>query len=79
MQKIIQGRRKQLLDNKDFKNIDMTTKFSDFQVLNPDFTRCKCNVFYTGKNRNYTIITDEALHKLIERKGYANVPIVTSK
>lgn len=65
-----------MLDNKDFKNIDMTTKFSDFQVLNPDFTRCKCNVFYTGKNRNYTIITDEALHKLIERKGYANVPIV---
>ena len=64
------------MDNKDFKNIDMTTKFSDFQVLNPDFTRCKCNVFYTGKNRNYTIITDEALHKLIERKGYANVPIV---
>ena len=64
------------MDVKDFKNIDMTTKFSDFQVLNPDFTRCKCNVFYTGKNRNYTIITDEALHKLIERKGYANVPIV---
>ena len=64
------------MENKDFKNIDMTTKFSDFQVLNPDFTRCKCNVFYTGKNRNYTIITDEALHKLIERKGYANVPIV---
>ena len=64
------------MDSKDFKNIDMTTKFSDFQVLNPDFTRCKCNVFYTGKNRNYTIITDGALHKLIERKGYANVPIV---
>ena len=64
------------MDVKDFKNIDMTTKFSDFQVLNPDFTRCKCNVFYTGKNRNYTIITDDALHKLIERKGYANVPIV---
>ena len=64
------------MENTDFKCIDMPTKLSNFQVLNPDFTRCKCNVFYTGKNRNWTIITDNALHKLIERKGYANVPVV---
>lgn len=64
------------MDKKDFKNINMTTKLSNFQVLNPDFTRCKCNVMYTGKNRNYTDITDEALQKLIDRKGYANVPVI---
>ena len=64
------------MENKDFKSIDTTSKLSNFQVLNPDFTRCKCNVFYTGKNRNYTLITDEALQKLIDRKGYANVPVV---
>ena len=64
------------MDNKDLKNIDTTAKFSNFQVLNPDFVRCKCNVMYTGKNRNYTDITDEALQRFIERKGYANVPVI---
>lgn len=64
------------MERTDFTNINTTTKLSNFQVLNPDFTRCKCNVFYTGKNRNRSLITDEALQKLIERKGYANVPIV---
>ena len=64
------------MDNKEFKNIDTTAKFSNFQVLNPDFVRCKCNVMYTGRNRNYTDITDEALRKFIERKGYANIPVI---
>ena len=64
------------MENKDLKNIDTTAKFSNFQVLNPDFVRCKCNVMYTGKNRNYTDITDEALQRFIERKGYANVPVI---
>lgn len=31
---------------------------------------------YTGRNRNYTDITDEALRKFIERKGYANIPVI---
>ena len=60
----------------DLKNIDMTAKFSNFQVINKDFTRCRCNVFYTGRNRNYSDITEEALQKFISRKGYANVPVV---
>ena len=64
------------MDYKEFKNIDTTAKFSNFQVLNPDFIRCKCNVMYTGRNRNYTDITDEALRKFIERKGYANIPVI---
>lgn len=61
---------------KDFKNIDMVAKFSEFQVINKDFTRCRCNVFYTGRNRNYSDITESALEKFISRKGYANVPVV---
>ena len=64
------------MDEKEFKNIDTTAKFSNFQILNPDFIRCKCNVMYTGRNRNYTDITDEALRKFIERKGYANIPVI---
>ena len=54
----------------------MTAKFTNFQVINKDFTRCRCNVFYTGRNRNYSDITEEALQKFIARKGYANVPVV---
>ena len=54
----------------------MTAKFTNFQVINKDFTRCRCNVFYTGRNRNYSDITEEALQKFITRKGYANVPVV---
>ena len=62
--------------NSNFKSIEMEVKYSDFKVLNPDFTRCRCNVFYTGRNRNYSDITPDALNKLIARKGYANVPVI---
>jgi hypothetical protein len=60
------------------QKIDFSTKLSDFKILNPDFTRCRCSVFYTGKNRNHSNISDNALQKLIARKGYANVPVVGS-
>lgn len=64
------------MNNKDLKSIDTTAKFSNFEVLNPDFTRCKCNMFYLGENRNFSIFTEEALQKFIDRKGYANIPII---
>lgn len=64
------------MGNKELKSIDMTAKFSNFQVINKDFTRCRCNVFYTGRNRNHSDITEEALQKFIARKGYANIPVV---
>lgn len=60
----------------DLKNIEMTAKFSNFEVLNEDFTRCRCSVFYTGRNRNYSDITEAALDKFIAKKGYANIPVV---
>ena len=64
------------MENTELKTIDMTAKFTNFKVINKDFTRCRCNVFYTGRNRNYSDITDDALQKFIARKGYANVPVV---
>lgn len=64
------------MGNIELKAIDMTAKFTNFQVINKDFTRCRCNVFYTGRNRNYSDITESALQKFIARKGYANVPVV---
>lgn len=56
--------------------IENTVKMSDFSVINSDFTRARCRVMYAGRNRNHTDITENALSKLIERKGYANVPVV---
>ena len=60
----------------ELKNIEMTAKFSNFEILNEDFTRCRCSVFYTGRNRNFSDITEAALDKFIARKGYANIPVV---
>lgn len=64
------------MSKSDLKNIEMTAKFSNFEVLNEDFTRCRCSVFYTGRNRNYSDITELALDKFIAKKGYANIPVV---
>ncbi len=64
------------MSKQNLKNIEMTAKFSNFEVLNEDFTRCRCSIFYTGRNRNYSDITEAALDKFISRKGYANIPVV---
>lgn len=58
------------------RHIESTVRMSDFSVINSDFTRARCRVMCTGRNRNYTDITDNAVSKLINRKGYANVPVV---
>lgn len=58
------------------RQLDAVMSLSDFSVINSQFTRARCRIMYTGKNRNRTNITDEALNKLINRKGYANVPVV---
>ncbi len=60
----------------EIRQINVTCSLSDFKLVNEDFTRCRCSVFYTGKNRNYSDITEEAAKLFIERKGYANVPVV---
>lgn len=59
----------------EFKYISSESRLSDFSVLNSEFTRARCRVMYTGRNRNYTDITEEALEKLISRCGYANIPV----
>lgn len=60
----------------EIRQIESVAKFSDFSVINSDFTRARCRVMYTGRNRNHSDITEDALNKLITRKGYANVPVV---
>lgn len=58
------------------KFFDSEASLSGFSVLNSIFTRARCKIMYTGRNRNRTDITESALNKLINRKGYANVPVV---
>ncbi len=59
------------------KQIETVVRFSDFSdIENTRFTKARCRVLYTGKNRNHTIITDGAVKKLIAGKGYANVPVI---
>lgn len=60
----------------ELKYFDSVAKMSDFSVLNSKWTRGRCKIMYTGRNRNHTDITESALNKLIENKGYANVPVV---
>lgn len=60
----------------DLKYFNSVAKISDFSILNSKLTRGRCRIMYTGRNRNYTDITEDALNKLIDRKGYANIPVV---
>lgn len=59
----------------EFKYINSESRLSEFSVLNSKLTRARCRVMYTGRNRNYTDITEEALKKLISRHGYKNIPV----
>lgn len=58
------------------KYFNSVAKISDLNILNSKFTRGRCRIMYTGRNPNYTNITENALNKLIARKGYANIPVV---
>lgn len=58
------------------ESVFLKGKFSNFSVINSLFTRCRCSVFYTGRNRNRTTFPEESVNRFIQRKGYANVPII---
>lgn len=60
----------------EIKQFNTVAGLTDFSVINSEFTRARCRILYSGRNRNRTDITESALNKLIERKGYANVPVV---
>lgn len=57
------------------KLIDFTgTKISDVKQINPLFSTCKVRVLYTGKNRNMSIISKDAVEKALP--SMIGVPIV---
>lgn len=49
------------------------TKFSHFEQITPDLTRCKCYVLAIGKNRNYSFFTKEAVDAALPTLWYAPV------
>jgi hypothetical protein len=56
------------------KKLDFQAKISDVETLNPNFSVCKIRVLYTGRNRNMTLITKEAVEKALPT--LLNIPIV---
>ena len=56
--------------------INFTSKLSNFEVINPEFTRCKCYAFASGDNANGSDITMKAIDKAIARGEFFNKPIV---
>ena len=58
------------------QKVDFTSKFSDFEVINSEFTKCRCYALASGDNANGSDITDEAIDKAIVRKEFYNKPIV---
>ncbi|WP_142340208.1 hypothetical protein [Priestia megaterium] len=56
------------------KLLDFNASISDVKQVNPLFSVCKVRVLYTGRNRNMSIITKDAVEKALPT--LKNIPIV---
>lgn len=56
------------------KLLDFNAQISDVKKINPNFSTCKVRVMYTGKNRNMSIITKDAVTKALPT--IVGIPIV---
>lgn len=56
------------------KLLEFDASISDVKQINPLFSTCKVRVLYTGKNRNLSIITKDAVEKALPT--LKNIPIV---
>lgn len=56
------------------KLLDFQASITEVKQINPLFSTCKVRVLYTGKNRNMSIITKEAVEKALP--SLPNIPIV---
>ncbi len=58
------------------KQISLNTKFelSNEAYINPQFTKGRCRIAYSGNNRNYSNITKEAFEKAMP--SLMNIPVV---
>jgi hypothetical protein len=56
------------------KLLDFKASISDVKQINPLFSTCKVRILYTGRNRNMSIITKDAVEKALPT--LAGIPIV---
>lgn len=58
------------------KTLEFTSRLSEFEIVNQEFTRCKCYMLAIGDNVNGSDITLEAVQKAMERDEFYNKPII---
>lgn len=58
------------------ESLNFTSKLSDFEIINKEFTKCKCYMLATGDNVNGSDITLESVNKALERGEFYNKPVV---
>ena len=58
------------------QTVNFTSKLSDFEVMDTEFTKCKCYALASGDNANGSDITMQAIDKAIQRGEFYNKPIV---
>ena len=58
------------------QTVNFTSKLSDFEVIDTEFTKCKCYALASGDNVNGSDITMQAIDKAIQRGEFYNKPIV---
>ena len=58
------------------QTVNFTSKLSDFEVMDTEFTKCKCYALASGDNVNGSDITMQAIDKAIQRGEFYNKPIV---
>ncbi len=58
------------------QTLGFTSKLSNFEIINSEFTRCKCYMLATGDNVNGSDITLDSVKKAMSRGEFYNKPIV---
>lgn len=56
------------------KTLDFQARIGDIEIINPNFSKCKVRVMYTGRNNNLTTINKESVERAIPT--LKNIPIV---
>ncbi len=58
------------------QTLNFTSKLSGFEIVNQEFTRCKCYMLATGDNANGSDITLESVKKAMSRGEFDNKPVI---
>ena len=58
------------------QTLGFTSKLSNFEIINSEFTRCKCYMLAVGDNVNGSDITLDSVKKAMSRGEFYNKPIV---